>query len=253
MRKFKKNESGFTLIEILVAFLIMSVGILGILVLFPVGIVASARSSNISRAAVVARGAVDMLANGGLGDAALRASLDGETGPWFIPHISDPEGLEDDGLIITGTPVDVDGDGTDDVLLCDEATAFSWNATVSKALDPSGSEIQGLYAVQIRVFRNFMLMDGPDTAEFTEGDKGVTGTLTNWVSGRQLVVGHYIKSDGTNPDGRWYRVSVINSDTELVLSRPYYGDGYWTGDTSSGDYLITKSLLGVYDTFLAAK
>ena len=97
-----RRDRGFTLIEILVAFLIMSVGILGILVLFPVGILASARSSNLSRSAVVARSALDMLTNGGLGDAALTATTKPtpESGPWYIPEQeSGADVLDDDGLM----------------------------------------------------------------------------------------------------------------------------------------------------------
>ena len=259
-----RHNSAFTLIEILVAFLIMSVGILGILVLFPVGILASARSSNLSRSAVIARSAVDMLTNGGLADAALAATTKtpDEPGPWYIPQPpSDILGLEDDGLIITGTPVDIDGDGTDDVILCDEATAFSWNATVSQALDASDNPIQGLYAVQIRVFRNFTALDGPGTSvEFVEGDKTVTGTDTNWIDGRQLLVRQHIKckpddAADTDADGLWYEIWAINANDELVLSRPYYGNGDTTpGETFPGkDYVITKSLIAVYDTYLAAR
>lgn len=249
-----RQNRAFTLIEILVAFLILSVGILGILVLFPVGILASARSSNISRSAVIARSAVDMLTNGGLGNAALTATTKtpDESGPWYIPEQvsgADPTGvLDDDGLIITGTPVDIDGDGTDDVILCDEATAFSWNATVSNAVDASGSEIQGLYAVQIRVFRNFSVTAGSGTVTFTEGYRTVDGTGTSWLTGREILAGYYIKSDAANTDGLWYEVSAINSDTELSLARPYEG-----ATLSGGDYSITKSLIAVYDTFVAAR
>jgi len=254
------HNAGFTLIEILVAFLIMSVGILGILVLFPLGILSSTRSSNLSRSAVVARSALDMLKTGGLADAALYAATKStpESGPWYIPQqVSGADILDDgDGLIIIGTPDDVDDDTVNDVILCDEATAFSWNATVSKAVDASGVELEGLYAVQIRVFRNFWVIDNPSgtTATFTEGEDTVTGGGTNWVTGRQLLAGQYIRSDGTNPDGLWYKISAINSNTELVLSRPYYGDGDWAAPaTSSGDYVVNKFLIAVYDTFVAAR
>ena len=266
MSRFKRNERAFTLIEILVAFLIMSVGILGILVLFPVGILASARSSNISRSAVIARSALDMLANGGLADAALTATtklVSSEDGPWYIPEQeSGAYVLDDDGLIITGTPVDIDGDTVDDVILCDEATAFSWNAAVSNAVDASGSEIQGLYAVQIRVFRNFAVLDGPGTATFTEGDQTITATGTkeerDWLMAT-IAVGHHLKSGAANTDGLWYQVSALSrpNDTtvEIVLRRPYYGDGDWTPppDTSTGAYVISKFLIAVYDTYLAAR
>jgi Tfp pilus assembly protein PilV len=244
-----------------VAFLIMSVGILGILVLFPMGILSSARSSNLSRSAVVARSALDMLKTGGLGNAALYADTKTtlpEDGPWYIPEqVSGADLLDDgDGLVITGAKVDVDGDTVNDVIQCDEATAFSWNATVSKALDASYNEIQGLYEIQIRVFRNYSVIDNPPgtSADFTEGDRTVTGTGTNWVTARQLIVGQHIRCGAGDTDGLWYEIVAINSNTELVLSRPYYGDGDWTAPaTSSGDYVVSKFLIAVYDSFVAAR
>jgi len=241
-----------------VAFLIMSVGILGILVLFPMGILASARSSNLSRSAVIARSALDMLANGGLGDAAFKATTKPtpEDGPWFIPEqISGADVLDDDGLIITGIPVDIDDDGADDIILCDEATAFSWNAAVSQALDASDNPIQGLYAVQIRVFRNFVVLDGPGTAAFTEGDRTVTVSgmkaEMDWLTAT-IAPGHYIRSVDANTDGLWYQVSAVSrpADTEVKIAL-WRAPG--AGDSFSGNYVITKSLIAVYDTYLAAR
>ena len=256
-----RHNAAFTLIEVLVAFLIMSVGLLGILVLFPVGIMASARSSNLSRSAVVARSAISSLAsqvtandNTIIYNIYLYDIIDSppkEDGPWLYPQDDEVYNPDGDGDAINNGP---------ETVTCDEATAFSWNATVSQAVDASGSEIQGLYAVQIRVFRNFAVMDGPGTVTFTEDDKTVTGAVTNWVIGRELLVGQYIKCEpagaaDTDADGFWYEISAINSDTELVLRRPYYGDGDTNlGENFSGkDYVITKSLIAVYDTYLAAR
>ena len=49
------NKSGFTLIEITLALLILAVGLVGILTLFPVGFDASVRAANITKATFLAQ------------------------------------------------------------------------------------------------------------------------------------------------------------------------------------------------------
>lgn len=51
----KSNTSAFTLIEIVIALLVLAVGLIGILSLFPVGFDALGRSSNITKATFLAQ------------------------------------------------------------------------------------------------------------------------------------------------------------------------------------------------------
>ncbi|MBN1870936.1 MAG: prepilin-type N-terminal cleavage/methylation domain-containing protein [Candidatus Omnitrophica bacterium] len=55
MNKLKSKIRGFTLIEIVVAFLVLLIGFLGLLALFPVGFDAAGRSQNLMRATYLAQ------------------------------------------------------------------------------------------------------------------------------------------------------------------------------------------------------
>ncbi|GAF87606.1 unnamed protein product, partial [marine sediment metagenome] len=66
----KYHKSGFTLIEITVALLILAVGLVGILTLFPVGFDAAGRAANITKATFLAQKLIEDLK---------REGYDGET------------------------------------------------------------------------------------------------------------------------------------------------------------------------------
>ena len=51
----KYNKSAFTLIEVTIALLILAVGLVGILALFPVGFDASGRAANLTEATFLAQ------------------------------------------------------------------------------------------------------------------------------------------------------------------------------------------------------
>ncbi len=61
------NKSGFTLVEITLALLILAVGLVGILTLFPVGFDALARSANITKATFLAQEKMEDLKREGYG------------------------------------------------------------------------------------------------------------------------------------------------------------------------------------------
>ncbi len=63
----KYNKSGFTLIEITVALLILAVGLVGILTLFPVGFDAAGRAANITKATFLAQKLIEDLKREGYG------------------------------------------------------------------------------------------------------------------------------------------------------------------------------------------
>jgi len=56
---FRKNRGGFTLIEIAIALVILSVGLIGILSLFPVGFEATSRANNLTVATMLAQGVLE--------------------------------------------------------------------------------------------------------------------------------------------------------------------------------------------------
>ncbi len=64
----KYNKSAFTLIEITIALLILAVGLVGILALFPVGFDASVRAANITKATFLAQELIEDLKREGYDD-----------------------------------------------------------------------------------------------------------------------------------------------------------------------------------------
>ena len=57
----RKKTRGFTLIEVLVAMVILAIGILGVTILFPAALRDSQRASSLTVAAVYAESVIDML------------------------------------------------------------------------------------------------------------------------------------------------------------------------------------------------
>ena len=54
-----EDKAGFTLVEIMIALVILVVGLLGVLALFPVGMTASKRAGDISQAGILAQAQMD--------------------------------------------------------------------------------------------------------------------------------------------------------------------------------------------------
>ncbi len=73
----KYNKSAFTLIEITIALLILAVGLVGILALFPVGFDAAGRAGNVTVATFKAQKSIEELKRDGYSSAIAR---DGEQG-----------------------------------------------------------------------------------------------------------------------------------------------------------------------------
>ena len=58
------------------------------------------------------------------------------------------------------------------------------------------------------------------TVSVTDGSATVTGSGTSWDTSTNAEVGEYIQL----PDGKWYRITSIASDTSLDVEVTYYGD-----------------------------
>jgi type IV pilus assembly protein PilV len=69
------NKSGFTLIEIIIALLILGVGLVGLLALFPVGFDAAGKASNIITATFLAQEQMEELKRDGYGGSTLTTAL----------------------------------------------------------------------------------------------------------------------------------------------------------------------------------
>lgn len=73
--KTAKSLTGFTLIEITIALLILTVGLVGILALFPVGFDAAGRAGNITTATFLAQEKMEDLKREGYNGATVAAAL----------------------------------------------------------------------------------------------------------------------------------------------------------------------------------
>lgn len=82
----KYNRSGFTLIEITIALLILAVGLVGILTLFPVGFDASGRAAHITEATFLAQGLIEDLKREGYDGATVVAAIVPKATP--VPVVS---------------------------------------------------------------------------------------------------------------------------------------------------------------------
>ena len=84
---FKTKSKGFTFIEIIIAMAILVVGILGIAALFPVGIKASARAVNLTKAALLGQTVLEEIKRDGYdslsGDSGVRETVESDDYPGF--------------------------------------------------------------------------------------------------------------------------------------------------------------------------
>jgi len=122
------------MLEILLALVILAIGIVSVMALFPIALNELKQSMETTRAQSLARlgratllylGAAERIidhpeADDDPGNASPRDNL-GFTGPWFYP--------DDDEVFFPGRDVDAVCNG-DDVVLCGESPQYSWEATI---------------------------------------------------------------------------------------------------------------------------
>ena len=254
----RASPAGFTLVEILLALLILSVGLMGVLALFPLGIdaarisVESTRSATISRAAKAAL----LTENDSTGSPFDRIVEDVRTGnyygPWHLPY---HDRVYDPGLGVSpGPPVVSAAVPGGDPSLAD----YSWSITVAYPYRlptrygwPAMEQASNMFVVQVTVYRRYAVSAG--TAD-VEHDSYV---LSNVGGGQQVRSGDYVRylaSDYTG-DGFWYRVDEIGEvggDPTIKLGQKYWG---WlasaSGDTGA-DVQFSDKVIGTYTFLMSA-
>jgi len=136
--------AGFTLVEILLALLILSVGLLGVLALFPLGIDAARVSVETTQAANIARmvKAYLFVVTGPVSNRKTPferivedVEQHGATGPWFLPY--DDEVLDPDYEARLGLPANSVSDGPEVEVVVDPgenriAAEYAWSVTVAR-------------------------------------------------------------------------------------------------------------------------
>ncbi len=266
-----RPAAGFTLVEILLALLILAVGLLGVLVLFPLGIDAARVSAETTRAAIIGRAARAHLfeVNGSGSDVSTPfqrivddVADNGAEGPWYLPY--DDE-IMDPGFDLNDTP----GDGPQTQVVTDDLEAgYSWSITVARPYDPDGAEpydyVLGelwqneyVFIVQVAVYRNYSVehVDGTVDVDRSGPREDWTTTIVEDVPTsieRTFKSGDYVRYlnfDNTTPgDGFWYQMDQIGGDRVKLMER------YWglPQDIGSDRLQFSERVIGTYTFLLSA-
>jgi prepilin-type N-terminal cleavage/methylation domain-containing protein len=285
-------QAAFTLVEILLALLILGLGLMGVLVLFPVGIDAARISAETTRAATIARMAEAELfyVNGPDHKSPFQrilAYIDNpdpshayrQRGPWFLPNFDEalcPDPTDGDAAY-HGDSDDADnGPEVRPVLIPGLPSGeYSWSTTVARPYDVEANEPgkDALYLlndlwqneevliVQVTVYRKFSAVGGPlDTGNFAHNsilidNLNVTGARLESVRGGDWV--RYLKFDGATKlysgDGFWYKVDQVDAPGKRVkLSEKYWGL-QGTPVGAAVPLEFTDRIVGTYTFLLSAE
>jgi len=272
-RHHRSRQTGFTLVEILLALLVLSVGLLGVLALFPVGIDSARRAVESTRSATIARMAKSiLLTNNDAGRSPFdRIVNDVSTGayygPWFLPHFDETYDPAADGNST------VDGPLVERVALPGEdpnLADYSWSITVAYPYDFGTSPPydyvlndlrlnQHVFIVQVAVYRKFAVTEatgnvvsldrsGPSSGWTSMIINGLPSSLSrSFGSGDHLRYLYYDTAASQYVgDGFWYEIDQIAGDT-VKLS-----EGYWGVDPgASADLQFTDRIIGTYTFVLS--
>ena len=276
-----RRRGGFTLVEVLLAFIILMIGIIAVMALFPVGMKLSMDMVQTSTAALIAKNVrgcmeatdlADALA-GSVGDTAgytgypkyfpddisATSFLTAITDTNVTPHIVASSFL---GNALVGGAVVT---GTHNLVTDTSNSLYSWDARFDvgqgairipwgwQASDAQNwfAKYWRYYVVDISVYRNYLevplgdgsitILNGP-----TASDANLIPTCElrlNVVPPMALAVGWYVRFVDARSD--WYQIKKIdNSGRVLTLDRVYSG--------AATHIIATGTLIGHYKTFLAA-
>jgi len=221
---------GFTMLEILLAIVILSIGILSLLALFPLGMVSLKRSIDRTRAAIIARSARSLLE----AENAAKEILDhpeanaggrgrlGFTGPWFYP--------DDAGLVFTNassmlSPDAIASDAAGAFVRSADFGQFSWEAVIRpaypQAFIDAGSPASPIHYPQYWPPLNFFRQAGPPPLK-----------LRRWADERLLfrfydskfgLYGHLLEN--VNRSVLPFNLLLFNSPSDLTGSGSPFSPG----------------------------
>ena len=268
-----RRRSAFTLVELLIAFLILMLGITAVLSMFPVGVSLSRDMVETSTAALVARNVRGCMEATNLADALTPLqngipNINRNAFPSYFPADMDNSLVNDFLESISNDTVQppIQGSRDGDRIIDTANPLYSWDARIDVGQGshplPWGftqdeahewfSKYFRYYTVQISVYRNYketQIPGGGSISIYDEDAQDINNavicrlTLSGNVPS-DIEVGYYVRF----PDDRsaWYRIQEIDGNV-LILDRAYAGD---TG--SKGNVIATGSLVGSFTTFLAA-
>ena len=266
--------------EILLSLLILGLGLMGVLVLFPMGIDAARVSTETTRAATIARQAEAELfcVNGSDQKTPFQRIVDrarSTTSPqrvWFLPNFDEvlyPEFTDGDAAC-QGDPDAIDNGPEVRRTLAAGAGSptgeYSWSITVVYPYDPAvlaGTKTEAdyllndlwqndeVFIVQVTVYRGFNTVAGQgDFAHnsILADNLNLTGAPLESVRGGDWVRSLDRTTTPHSGDGFWYRVDQVDAAGQRVK----LGGQYW-GLVGTGVPLeFTDRIVGTYTFLLSA-
>ena len=223
----KINQSGFTLIEVLIAIFVLVIGIFGAMALFPLGIRQTDKITKISIGAISSEIPSAY--------ASYKYPAGSTTGTDY--DIQDIVSL----LSGTTTPACYYYPPTGTVTISGNSL-YGWNMSlVPLDMDSNGTSTTigetYLFRQQIALYKKYSTNSG--TANFTYNSK----VISNVSNASNISVNDYI----CNTQNRiWYRVTSVNTATGDVSIK----ESYEYESTSAAPYISTNTIVGLYSTLM---
>jgi len=221
------QERGFTLIEVLISIFILSIGIFGVMALFPVGI---HQTGKIARNTIGAISAETPLAY---------ASYKYPAGTGGIDY-----DIRDIVNLISGTttPASYFYPDTGTITISGNVS-YGWNTSlVPVDMDSNGTATSigetYLFRQHTAIYKNYTANSG--TATFTYNST----TISNVSNINNISINDYICNTRNHI---WYRVTGVNTSAGNVTIQQSYE--YET--TTAAPYISTNTIVGLYNTMLA--
>ena len=221
------KERGFTLIEVLISIFVLSIGIFGVMALFPVGI---HQTGKIAKNTIGAISAETPLAYA-----------------WYKYPASNTNGIDYDirdiVTLISGTttPACYFYPDTGTITISGNVS-YGWNTSlVPLDMDSNGTATTigetYLFRQQTAIYKNYTTNSG--AANFAYNSQ----TISNVSNVNNISVNNYI----CNTQNRiWYRVTGVNSSASSVtIQQPYE-----YGTATTAPYISTDTIVGLYNTVL---
>ncbi|MDO8745677.1 MAG: prepilin-type N-terminal cleavage/methylation domain-containing protein [Candidatus Brocadiaceae bacterium] len=222
------KERGFTLIEVLISIFVLSIGIFGVMALFPVGIHQIGKIAKNTIGAISAETPIAYAwykypaGNTGGIDYDIRDIVNlisGTTTPacYFYPETGTItiSGNVSYGWNTSLVPVDMDSNGT--------------STTIGETY---------LFRQQTAIYKNYTTNTG--TATFTYNST----TISSVSNINTISVNNYICNTQNHI---WYRVTGVNKSASSVTIQ----QSYEYGTTTAAPYISTNTIIGLYNSLLA--
>ncbi len=222
-----QSISGFTLIEIGIAIFILAVGLISMLVLFPIGIDSIKKVTQYSSAAVLSESAISKLIEKDIfTDTDIIGTLTASQTYTYTDAY--PLNIKDQNCLFQ------DSFGTT------THAQYSWQANLKSVTGTNNN----LVRAQIAIFRNFNSSQfGTGTADFANGSDTAyyTAALPSGFTSK-----HYLRVDGNK---FWYGVASIGTSTSSITL-----EGAFLGTTGNGlTFSTTKNIIDIYETIFSKR